>query len=307
MQALLIDSSIYIFRSYFTLPEKWHAQDNGYPTQAVYGFTQFLLDLLKTQSPQFIFCAFDESLKTGFRHRLSVNYKANRELPDPALAFQLNACRQMCRTLGIREMASTDFEADDLIASVATKIRASDVQPVVVSRDKDLMQIIKAHDLYWDFGQSTVKNQAQLEEKLSIRCEQMADYLALVGDNSDSISGVPGIGAKTAIQLLEHFSSIDEIIANAGQIGSLPIRGAVKIGAKVAEYSEQIKLSRQLASIVETIDTVPSCNEISWKGIHNNGFTLLCEEMGFADSFTYRANQLKQRSLNAYTKQTTGC
>ena len=219
MQALLIDSSIYIFRSYFTLPEKWHAGENGYPTQAVYGFTQFLLNLLKSQKPEFIFCAFDESLKTGFRHQLSPDYKANRQLPDPALAFQLNACRQVCRTLGICEMASANYEADDLIASMATKIRASNIQPVILSRDKDLMQIVKAGDLYWDFGKSQPKNQVQLEQILGIRCQQMADYLALVGDASDNISGVPGIGAKTARELLAHFSSIDEIIANAEQIG----------------------------------------------------------------------------------------
>lgn len=119
MQALLIDSSIYIFKSYFTLPEKWHADDTGYSTHALYGFANFLLELLKKQQPQFIFCAFDESLQTGFRHQLCPNYKINRELPDEALAFQLNACRQLCRVLGITEMASNQYEADDLLGAMA--------------------------------------------------------------------------------------------------------------------------------------------------------------------------------------------
>ena len=298
MQALLVDASIYIFRSYFTLPEKWHALENGFPTQAVYGFTQFLMDLLKTQSPQLIFCAFDESLKTGFRHRLCPNYKANRELPDPALAFQLNACRQVCRVLGVSEMASNDYEADDLIASMATKVRASGLQPVVLSRDKDLMQIIKEGDLYWDFGKSEAKSQTQLEEKLGFRCDQMADYLALVGDMSDSIKGVSGIGAKTASQLLAQFSSIDDMLSNAIHLSTLPIRGAVKIGAKIVESVEQLRLSRQLASIVEDVESVPSCDEIAWLGVHSDGFALFCEEMGFADTFNYRSSLLKQRSLN---------
>ena len=306
MQALLIDSSIYIFRSYFALPEKWHALENGYPTQAVYGFTQFLLDILKSQNPKFIFCAFDESLKTGFRHQLCTQYKVNRELPDPALAFQLNASRQLCRTLGICEMASKDYEADDLIASTATKIRTSGAQPIVVSRDKDLMQVIKPSDLYWDFGQSKMKDQAQLEEKLGFRCDQMADFLALVGDASDSIRGVPGVGAKTATQLLGHFSCINDILANTEKVGTLPIRGAAKIAAKIVECSEQLRLSRQLASIVQEVDSVPNCDEIAWTGVHSDAFALFCEEMGFGESFDYRVRQLKQRSRKDITQNFTG-
>ena len=175
-QALLIDSSIYIFKSYFVLPEKWHNDDTGYPTHAVYGFTKFLLDILETQKPKHIFCAFDDSLKTGFRHELCPNYKINRELPDEALAFQLNACRQLCRVLGIAEMASDQYEADDLIGAMAQQIRTVGMQPVIVTRDKDLTQIIQQSDLYWDIGKSQPKNSQHLEQDLGIGCYQMADY-----------------------------------------------------------------------------------------------------------------------------------
>ena len=210
MQALLIDSPIYIFRSYFSLPENWHSLEPKFSTNAVYGFTGFLLDLLRRQQPEYIFCAFDESLGTGFRHQLCVDYKANRELPDDALAFQLNACRQLCRVLGVVEMASADFEADDLIGSMASVVRGNNVQPVIVSRDKDLMQLVEGQDLYWDFGKSSAKGQPELEAELDLGCGQMADYLALVGDTSDNIKGVPGIGSKTAKQLLSHFSDAPE-------------------------------------------------------------------------------------------------
>ena len=148
MQSLLVDSSIYIFRSYFTLPENWHAPESQLPTHAVYGFTSFMLDLLKQKQPDYIFCAFDESLRTGFRHQLCADYKANRELPDAALAFQLNACRQLCRVLGVAEMASDIYEADDLIGSMASTMRGAGVQPIIVSRDKDLMQLVRDQDLY---------------------------------------------------------------------------------------------------------------------------------------------------------------
>lgn len=297
MQALLIDSSIYIFRSYFALPENWHASESQYPTHAVYGFTGFLLDILRQKQPDYLFCAFDESLGSGFRHQLCADYKANRELPDDALAFQLNACRQLCRVLGISEMASNMFEADDLIGGVATKVREASAQPVIVSRDKDLTQLIQGGDLYWDFGKSQPKNQAELEAQLELGCGQMADYLALIGDSSDNIAGVPGVGAKTARQLLSYFPGVDAIMEHLDQLQDLPIRGAKKLADKLDAHRDQLFLSRQLATIVTDIDEAPSLPEISWQGIYQDGFDIFCEEMGFGSAFAARAQSLKQREL----------
>ena len=297
MQALLIDSSIYIFKSYFSLPEKWHAEDSQHSTHAVYGFTNFLLDLLKKQQPNYIFCAFDESLQTGFRHQLCPEYKINRELPDEALAFQLNACRQLCRVLGITEMASNQYEADDLLGAMATKVRKAGIQPVIISRDKDLTQIIQEGDLYWDIGKSQPKDYKQLEQDLGVGCHQMADYLALVGDSSDSIAGVPGVGPKTARELLSWMPSIEHIIENSAQLGDLPIRGAAKLSDKIADNQQQLLLSRQLATIVTDIDEIPSCDNIQWQGVYQDAFALFADEMGFADIFNSRSAQLRQRQF----------
>ena len=297
MQALLIDSSIYIFKSYFSLPEKWHAEDSQYPTQALYGFTNFLLDLLKKQQPQYVFCAFDESLKTGFRHQLCPNYKINRELPDEALAFQLNACRQLCRVLGIAEMASPQYEADDLLGAMAKQVRNAGMQPVIISRDKDLTQIIEEGDLYWDIGKSQPKNYKQLEQDLGVGCHQMADYLALVGDSSDSIAGVPGVGPKTARELLSWMPSIEHIIEHSDQLGDLPIRGAAKLSDKIVNNKEQLLLSRKLATILTEIDDIPSCDNIQWQGIYQDAFSLFTDEMGFGDVFNHRAADLRQRQF----------
>ena len=297
MQALLIDSSIYIFKSYFSLPEKWHAEDSQYPTQALYGFTNFLLDLLKKQQPQYVFCAFDESLKTGFRHQLCPNYKINRELPDEALAFQLNACRQLCRVLGIAEMASPQYEADDLLGAMAKQVRNAGMQPVIISRDKDLTQIIEEGDLYWDIGKSQPKNHQQLEQDLGVGCHQMADYLALVGDSSDSIAGVPGVGPKTARELLSWMPSIEHIIEHSDQLGDLPIRGAAKLSDKIVNNKDQLLLSRKLATILTDIDDIPSCDNIQWQGIYQDAFGLFTDEMGFGDVFNHRAADLRQRQF----------
>ncbi len=297
MQAYLIDSSIYIFRSYFTLPNNWQAIDSGHPTNAVYGFTGFLLDLLRNKNPEHLFCAFDESLRTGFRHDLCSDYKANRELPEEALAFQLNACRQLCRVLGIAEMASNTYEADDLIAAVAHNTRLDNAQPVVVTRDKDLTQIIESGDLYWDFGKAPPKTRRQVEKDLELGCRQMADFLALTGDSSDNIAGVPGVGAKTAKQLLMHYPDIQAILEHLDQLQDLPIRGAAKLADKLDNCREQLLLSRQLATIVTTIDEAPDLSQIIWQGIHRDAFDLFCDEMGFGNSFNERAKQLRARQI----------
>ena len=297
MQAYLIDSSIYIFRSYFTLPENWQALDSGHPTHAVYGFTAFMLDMLRNKNPEHLFCAFDESLRSGFRHQLCPDYKANRELPDDALAFQLNACRQLCRVLGVAEMASETYEADDLIGAVAKNTRLANAQPVVVTRDKDLMQLIEAEDLFWDFGKAPPKTQRQVEKDLEIGCQQMADFLALTGDSSDNITGVPGVGAKTAKQLLLHFPDIDAILDHLDQLQDLPIRGASKLADKIDTHREQLLLARQLTTIFTDIKEAPSLDQIAWQGINLNAFDLFCEEMGFADKFHDRAKQLRGRQF----------
>jgi 5'-3' exonuclease len=297
MQALLIDSSIYIFKSYFSFPEKWHAADSQHPTHAVYGFTNFLLDLLKKQQLTHIFCAFDESLQTGFRHQLCPNYKINREFPDEALAFQLNACRQLCRVLGITEMASNQYEADDLLGAVASEVRKAGIQPVIISRDKDLTQIIQEGDLYWDIGKSQPKDYKQLESDLGVSCYQMADYLALVGDTSDSIAGVPGLWPKTARELLSWMPSLEHIIENRDQLVDIPIRGAAKLSDKIVDNQEQLMLSRQLATIVTDIDSIPSYDKIQWQGVYQDAFILFADEMGFAELFNRRSSQLRQRQL----------
>ena len=297
MQAYLIDSSIYIFRSYFTLPENWQALDSGHSTHAVYGFTAFLLDMLRNKNPEHLFCAFDESLGSGFRHQLCSDYKANSELPDEALAFQLNACRQLCRVLGIAEMASDTYEADDLIGAVAKNARLANSQPVVVTRDKDLMQLIEAEDLFWDFGKAPPKTQRQVEKDLEIGCQQMADFLALTGDSSDNIAGVPGVGAKTAKQLLLHFPDIDAILDHLDQLQDLPIRGASKLADKIDNHRDQLLLARQLTTICTDIAEAPKLEQIAWQGINLNAFDLFCEEMGFAGKFHDRAKQLRGRQL----------
>lgn len=251
MPAYLIDASVHIFRYYFALPPNWVSRA-GYSSEAVYGFTNFLLDLL-ARRPRYIACAFDESLGSCFRNRLYPDYKCSRALPDEALAFQLAACREMAQTLGIASFASERYEADDILATLTRLCRGRD--PVIISRDKDLGQLLdRGAASLWDFAADRHLDADAFRAKFGVRPGQIADYLALVGDSSDDIPGVPGIGPKTAARLLAECGDIETLLAKREGVADLPLRGAAVIAARLDEFAQQVKLAKQLASLVDNVE-----------------------------------------------------
>ncbi|SDZ75792.1 5'-3' exonuclease [Microbulbifer marinus] len=248
---LLVDASVYIFRYYFALPPNWTSR-SGHSTEAVYGFSNFLLDLLGRR-PRHIACAFDESLGSCFRNELYPDYKCSRALPDEALAFQLAACRTMAEALGIACFASDRYEADDILATLTAICR--DQEPIIISRDKDLGQLLdRGAASLWDFAADNHSDTAAIQAKFGVRPGQIADYLALVGDSSDDIPGVPGIGAKTAARLLAEFDDVDALLAQSERVAGLPLRGAAGIATRLQEHAEQIRLAKRLAMLHEDID-----------------------------------------------------
>ncbi|WP_111640436.1 5'-3' exonuclease [Marinimicrobium alkaliphilum] len=250
--ALLIDASIYIFRYYFALPDNWFSRDEGYGTGAVYGYGTFLLRLLETERPSHIAACYDESLGHCFRNTIYPDYKASRALPDEALAYQLNACRALGECLGIASFASETHEADDLIGTLARSLRRSRRPIAIITRDKDLGQLLqRPEDYLWDPTGDTRTHATDLEAKLGIRPAQLPDYLALVGDTIDDIPGVPGVGAKTATALLQHFGTVEALLANLEQVPTLSVRGARTLPAKLDAHRSQIAIARQLAQIDE--------------------------------------------------------
>ncbi|WP_372749587.1 5'-3' exonuclease H3TH domain-containing protein [Litorivivens sp.] len=241
-----IDASIYIFRAYFSMPDRWY-NDAGYPLNAVYGYARFLVNFIRETRPSYLMAAYDESLGSGYRHTLYPDYKSNRVLPDESLAFQLAACRELGERLGIRSYAGARFEADDYIASGARIAAAAGLPVTVVSRDKDLVQAVRGeHDEWWDYAAGTRLSKAEWEASQQLRVEQIADWLALMGDSIDAIPGVPGIGKKTAIALLSRFESLDGIYAQLDNIHDSGIRGAARIRQALLEHREQVYLARKL-------------------------------------------------------------
>lgn len=295
--SVLVDASIYIFQYYFSLPDHWFSKKESWPTAAVYGYTAFLVRLLEQQRPQRIAACFDESLATCFRNKIYPDYKSSRALPDEALAFQLKACRRASDLLGIKTYGSATHEADDLLGSLYQPLTRTAKPIAILTRDKDLAQLLRRpQDFLWDYSaKSTAKSSdsaaatqigiqhfaSDIQTKFGVEAKQLIDYLALVGDSIDDIPGVPGIGAKTAQVLLNHFGSIDELLRCRHTLVDLPLRGAKSLAAKLIEYQEQIRVAQQLATIVTDLKLISSVNELQWQQPHWSALKRFCSQMGF--------------------------
>jgi 5'-3' exonuclease len=246
-----IDASYFVFRAYYSMPPDMTDRD-GNATHALYGFARFISDFLEQVRPERIGVAFDESPRgeSSFRAGLYPAYKANRDSPPADLERQFALCRELCRHLGVAEFASAEYEADDIIGTLAARSRAAGFCNVVVTRDKDLSQLIRAGDVYWDYTGNVRYRYHEIGARFGAAPELIADFLALTGDAVDNIPGVPGIGKKTAAELLAVFGSLDELYANLGRVPALKLRGAAAVAARLLAHKEAAYLARRLTGIV---------------------------------------------------------
>ena len=244
----LVDASVYIFRAWFSMPDEF-VNAAGEPTNAVYGFSGFLCSLLEQTAAEHVAIAFDESLTTSYRNEIYPEYKANRDPAPEELKRQFAQCRRFTRAFGLLECAHPRYEADDLIGTLVTEGRSAGIPSTVVSRDKDLAQLISKQDVFWDFAGKGKVTYEQIPDYFGVWPEQIADFLALAGDAVDNIKGVPGVGRKTAIALLEHFGSLEDIYANLETVHEVNVRGAKTLGTKLENHKDDALLARQLTGI----------------------------------------------------------
>ena len=244
----LVDASVYIFRAWYALPADLRDGD-GNPTQALYGFARLLGDLIERRAPRYLAVAFDECRGSGHRHALLPSYKANREPAPPELKRQFALCREYCRYLGVAEFGSTEYEADDLIGTLATHARAAGLRVTVVSRDKDLAQLVGRGDAFWDYSDAAEYRYEEIAARFGVAPERMADYLALTGDAVDNIPGVPGIGPKTAAALMDRYATLDALYADLDQVAHLPLRGASRLPEKLRAHRAAAYLAQSLTRI----------------------------------------------------------
>lgn len=244
----LIDASVYIFRAWYSQSPALH-DDDGNPTHALYGFARFLSDLIERRAPRYLAVAFDESRGSGHRQALLPTYKANREPAPPELKRQFALCREFCRHLGVAEYASREYEADDLIGTLAARVRAEGLRVTVVTRDKDLSQLVGPGDRFWDYSDAAEYAYEEIAARFGVAPERMADYLALTGDAVDNIPGVPGIGPKTAAALMGRYATLEALYEDLDQLAYLPLRGAARLPAKLREHRTAAFLARSLTRI----------------------------------------------------------
>jgi DNA polymerase-1 len=244
----LIDASVYVFRAYYSMPPYLRDSD-GNPVHAVYGFARFIAELIERAQPEYLAVAFDGSLATSFRNRIYPAYKANRDPAPPDLALQFERCRQFCHHLGLAWFTSTEYEADDLIGTLVHRVRDEGLRTTVVTRDKDLAQLVGPGDVYWDYAGDNRYHYHEIEARFGVAPERYADYLALTGDAVDNIPGVPGVGPKTAAVLMKEFPSLDHLYDGLDRVAGLPLRGATQLGAKLVQHRDAAYLARELTRI----------------------------------------------------------
>jgi 5'-3' exonuclease len=244
----LVDASYFVFRAYFSMPPSM-ADADGNSTHALYGFARFLGDLIEEVRPQHIAIAFDESLETSFRNKIYPAYKANREPAPEDLKRQFELCRELCTYLGLAGFSSDEYEADDIIGTLAARMRERGLKSTLVTRDKDLSQLVRDGDVYWDYSGREKFHYHDIAERFGVVPERMADYLALTGDSVDNIAGVPGIGPKTAAAIFGEFHSLEHLYENLERVAALKVRGAAMLPARLREHREAAFLARRLTTI----------------------------------------------------------
>ncbi len=241
----MIDASAYIFRAYHALPPLTRKSD-GLPVGAVQGYCNMLWKLLKDMKgedgPTHLVAVFDHSEKT-FRNDLYDQYKAHRPPAPEDLVPQFPLVREATKAFGVHCVEMVGYEADDLIATYACKARDAGGEAVIVSSDKDLMQLIGDGVVMYDPMKDRRLEEEAVFEKFGVTPDKVVEVQALIGDSVDNVPGAPGIGPKTAAQLIHEYGDLDTLLARAGEIKQ-PKRRETLIN-----FADQIRLSRELVKL----------------------------------------------------------
>jgi len=249
----LVDGSSYIYRAFFALPHL--STSDGIPTNAVYVFTAMLQRLVNDYKPSLIAIVLDAPGPT-FRHEVYQSYKANRPKMPDSLAAQIPYIKEVIQAFNIPVVEKEGFEADDIIATLAKQAEADGAEVTIITGDKDLLQLVTGHITLFDTMKDTATDVDAVKKKIGVTPEQAIEVFGLTGDKIDNVPGVPGIGDKTAIELIQQFGSIEAIYQNLDAIPKKKVREAL------SNHREQAFLSRQLVTVDTSVPIDSKWNEL---------------------------------------------
>lgn len=271
-----LDVSFFTFRAYYALPPL--STSAGLPTNAIHGVASMLERLIKNEEPTYLVAAFDSRGDT-FRNEIFPEYKANRDEPDEELAQQFPYVRRLIEAMSIHCLQLPGFEADDLLATVARVAAQQGFDTVMVTGDKDLMQCVGPQVSLYDPMKGARIGAEQVVEKFGVGPEAVIEVQGLMGDSTDNIPGIKGVGPKTATALIQHFGTIENLLAKTEDIESLGIRGAAGVRRKVEAGAEYARLSRRLATVDDHVAVEIDLDAMRFESIHTREFLALAEEL----------------------------
>ena len=270
-----------MFRAYHALPPM-HALD-GTPVHAAYGFANTLVRMLGQWQPTHFVCAFDAAM-TSFRNALEPGYKLGRTEAPEDLEPQFEICEEIARALGLPALMADDFEADDVIATLAESILASGDRVVVVSTDKDLSQLVREDGrvVFHDVAKELTLDADGGRARFGVAPAQIPDYLALVGDAVDNLPGVAGIGPRTAASLLAKFGRIEDVPDDANAWRDAGVRGAASLAARFAASRSEALRIRGLATLRRDAPGMAlGPDALVWPGPDRERATALFDRLGW--------------------------
>jgi len=244
---VLVDATAFCYRAFYAL--KGLCTSFGQPTNAVYGFINMLNKIMKEKNPQFLAICFDVSRDT-FRQKKFADYKIQRPPMPDGLVSQMPLIKEIISAYGIKIIEKEGYEADDIIATLASKAKERGVPTTIISSDKDILQLVNddAVVLSPSKDEEVFYDKHKVEERFGVLPSRITDIIALMGDDADNIPGVPGIGEKTAVELTKAFGSLDDLLNNIDKIKSEKIKNAVKMNI------EMIKLNSELAVLDKNVE-----------------------------------------------------
>ncbi|CAM5704866.1 DNA polymerase I [Niallia circulans] len=273
---ILIDGNSIAYRAFFALPLL--NNDKGVHTNAVYGFTMMLMKIIEEEKPTHALVAFDAG-KTTFRHKTFSEYKGGRQKTPPELSEQFPYIRELLKSYGIHHYELENYEADDIIGTLSLQGEKDGFEVVVISGDKDLTQLSSDKTTVYITRKGITDMESytpdHIQEKYGLTPDRIIDMKGLMGDSSDNIPGVPGVGEKTAIKLLKEFDSLENLVQSIDKVSGK------KLKEKLEEFKDQALMSKELATIFREAPLTITLEDTEFPGMQIEKLKEIFKELGF--------------------------